>query len=259
MTVRLHNGLATPPIRDVRRRDRRHNPIGISSSARVSEDDKEEIQDVVYVSSGSDDVPENNSTTREELTPVSKDDGKDVQGKSIGLADGENNGSIPCRGSASASVIDSTDDDTVDDVSCTFVGLLEPEPSEASFQFNEDTAHQGTSNGPIVNTSRFHHDSTDPTTIPGTPQFNFSLEHGSANHSGNHDRIIDYVDWDSQSKPVTCFQCSGQFDLDESHEAARLLSFFEDRNRRTEPDYAEEFEDMHNLFSKQKDYNALEE
>jgi hypothetical protein len=225
-------------------------------------DDDEEIHDVVYVSSGSDDAPENNSTTRERLTPVSKDDGKEVQGKGIGLTDGGNNVSIPCRGSASVSGVDSTDDDTVDDVSCTFVGPFEPEPSEASFQCNkstEDIAHRIAFNGPTINTSRFHHDSTDPTTIPGTPQYNFSLEHGSANHSGDHDRIIDYVDWDSQSNSNTCFPCSGQFDPEECHEAARLLSFYENRNSRTEPEYTEEFEDMHNLFSKQKDYNAREE
>jgi hypothetical protein len=245
-----HNGLTTPPTRDGQRRVRRYNPSETRSSAGVFVDDNEEIKDVVYVSSEPDDVTEHNSTTRQELTPVSKDDGRAVQGTIIDLTDDGNNDSVKTSGLASA--VESTDDDTVDDVTDTCEEPVEPEQSETSFHGNkntEDTADHSTSNGRIVNTSRFHHDSTDPATILGTAQYNFSLEHGSANHSGNHDRIIDYMDWGSQRTSNACFQCSGQFDPEEENEVSHLLSFYENRNSETEPDYAEEFEDMHNLSS----------
>jgi hypothetical protein len=220
-------------------------------------DDNEEIKDTVYVSSEPEDVTKHNSTTHDGLTPVSKYDGEKVQGTTIDLTDDGSDDTVTA--SSLTSVVGPTDDDTVDDVTDTSVEPLEPEQDEVSFQGNEsteDTTDHSTSNDPILNTSRFHHDSTDPATIPGTAQYNFSLEHGSANYSGDHDRIIDYTSWGSQRTSNTCFPCSGEFDPEEENKVDHLLSFYENRNNGTEQDYAEEFEDIHNLYSKQKDYNT---
>ncbi|KAM0252467.1 hypothetical protein ACHAP5_001115 [Fusarium lateritium] len=229
-----HSGLKTPPARDEQRRDRRCSPFQTKSSVGVLVDDNEEIHDVIYVSSEPEDFKEHKSPACGGLTPVSKEDGKKVQGATIELADDDNNDSVSPN--ASATVVESTDDDTVDNFPYTSVELFEPEPSEASFQGNENTEDgvgHGASNGPIVNTSRFFDDSTDPSTIPGTAQYNFSLDHGSANHSGHHDRTIDYTDWEWQRTSDRCFQCEGEFDPEEENNVNYLLSFYENRYNET--------------------------